>query len=103
LLLEYPVCAAVLGRFRRRWWEPLAWTLAVNVATHPLFSWWVLARSPTPSSVLAAEFVIASTEAAILAFWLRRRCGPWRAFLAAFLANAVSYLVGSTLFSALGE
>ncbi|MEQ1634275.1 MAG: hypothetical protein ABL997_17980, partial [Planctomycetota bacterium] len=49
LLLEYPVCAAVLGRFRQRWWEPLAWTLAVNVATHPLFSWWVLARSPTPS------------------------------------------------------
>lgn len=103
LLLEYPVYAAVLGRFRQRWWEPLAWTFAVDVATHPLFSWWVIVHSPPPSSVLAAELVIACTEGAILAFWLRRRCGPWRALLAAFLANAFSYLVGGALFSWLGD
>jgi hypothetical protein len=103
LILEYPVYAAGVGRAARCWWEPLAWTLAVNVATHPLFSWWVLSRAPHDDEVRIAEVAIALAEGLLLALILRARCPPPRVLLTAIVANAGSYLVGGWLLAALSR
>lgn len=100
--LEYPVYAAGLGRSARRWWEPLAWTLGVNVATHPLFSWWALTTVPGPGALLGAEAAIAVAEGLLLACALRHRAPPWHAFVTALVANAGSFLVGGWIVRVLG-
>jgi hypothetical protein len=94
LVFEAPVYAVGLRRPARHWWEPLAWALALNLLTHPLFAWWVLGCGPSPGAVLGAEALIAATEGLVLALGLAGRCPPARAVTTAVAANGLSYGMG---------
>ena len=98
LVLELPVYALWLMPRLRAWWATPLLTLGLNTATHPLFSWWVLACNPPAAWVAGAEVLIAATEG-VLATMVLRRCDPSRpalarGMLAACCANGFSYLVG---------
>lgn len=94
LAIEGLVLELALGRFAKRPLEALVWCLCLNLATHPLFSWWVLGCNPSSSAIAGAEVVIALVEGLALGFALRARTGFVRPALAAALANAVSYAFG---------
>lgn len=96
LAVEIPVYAVAL----RRGWQvrprTALWAaLGVNLATHPLL-WWLLGpwagRSAYPLILVLAEVAVCAAEAALLAWWLRRR-DPLLAVLAV-LANAASVIAG---------
>jgi len=97
LAFETPVYALALRNVAQRWWTPLALALAVNLATHPVFSAWVLARSPGAAAIALAEVGIALSEAALVYVASRPRCSAPRALAAGSLANAGSYLAGEFL------
>lgn len=94
LAVEGLVLELLLGHFARRVLEPIGWCLALNLATHPLFSWWVLARVPSAEEIALAEVAIALTEGALLAVVLRTRAGLALPILAAVVANGASYAFG---------
>ncbi len=107
LVLETPVYASFLDRESRTWRGPLLASLALNLMTHPLFSWWVLGAQPAESAIAVAECGIFVAEGLALA--AMRACNPRakgrgaRLVLPsvgiAFCANAFSYGVGLLLFS----
>jgi hypothetical protein len=96
LAVELPVYAVAL---RRGWgvsWRRALWcALGVNLATHPLL-WWLLAPwtglPAYPMIMIFAEAAVCGAEAALLAWWLRRR-DPLLAVLAV-AANAASVAAG---------
>ena len=98
LALELPVYALLLQPRFTAWWATAALTLALNLLTHPLFSWWVLAWDPAEHWVAPVEVAIALTEGLAAGLVLRRRPQAERAFrrgiLAAGCANGLSYGVG---------
>lgn len=94
MAIEGLVLEFALGRFAKRALEPLAWCLCLNLATHPLFSWWVLAHDPSASAIAGIEVVIALVEGVALGLALRARAGFARPALAAALANVTSYAFG---------
>jgi hypothetical protein len=108
MALETPVYAYWLEREAKRWWAPLAASLLLNLATHPLFSWWALHAWPSSGEVLLAECAIALAEGCALALLRRSRLLPnsnergARLLLSsigiAVLANGVSYGLGLLLF-----
>lgn len=107
LVLETPVYVAFLDRESRTWHGPLLASLALNVMTHPLFSWWVLGSQPGEAAIFVAECGIFVAEGLALAA-LRARNPRTDARAArlvlssigiAFCANAFSYGVGLLLFS----
>ncbi len=107
LVFETPVYAAFLDREARTWRGPLLVSLALNLMTHPLFSWWVLGAQPAESAIAVAECGIFVAEGLALAAMRARnpenRSSGARLVLAsvgiAFCANAFSYGMGRLLFS----
>ena len=68
--------------------------LTVNLVTHPLL-WWFASSTGSFGGVLLAEVAVVGVEGTIVALVIR---GEWLwAYLAATLANAVSFLVGLLL------
>ena len=107
LVLETPVYAAFLDREAQTWHGPLLASLALNLMTHPLFSWWVLGSQPAESAIAVAECGIFFAEGLALAA-LRARNPRTKGRGArlvlpsvgiALCANAFSYGVGMLLFS----
>lgn len=94
LAVEGLVLEVALGHRARSWSEPLLWCLCLNLATHPLFSWWVLERSPTGAEIAMVEVAIAAVEAVLLGLALRARLCFLRPAAVAALANATSYAFG---------
>ncbi|MEV4411862.1 hypothetical protein [Catellatospora sp. NPDC049609] len=96
LAVELPVYAVALRRGwgvgRRR---ALLCALGVNLATHPLL-WWLLgpwtALSAYPLIMVVAEVAVCGVEAALLAWWLRRR--DLLLAVLAVAANAASVTAG---------
>ncbi len=101
LVVEWIVLELGLHAVARRWNEPLVWCLGLNLATHPMFSWWVVATSPGAAPTAVAEVAIAVVEAALLVVWLRRRTGWRRPAVTAVLANGMSYAFGVFVFAPL--
>ncbi len=96
LAAEIPVYAVALRRGWQVRWRPALWSaLGVNLVTHPLL-WWLLGpwtgRPAYPLILVFAEVAVCAAEAALLAWWLRRR-DPLLAVLAV-LANAASVTAG---------
>jgi len=106
LAFETPVYALMLDREARAWPGPLLVALALNVMTHPLFSWWALTAHPTEPTIVAMECAISVAEGLALAAmrWRNPKCAARGARLllasvgVAFLANATSYGLGRLLF-----
>ena len=101
-LMELPVYGLVYERRRDlvSRWRFLGLVLALNLATHPLVyfgfpSFWAAAGGSRAQMVASAELFAPLVEAGILASLDRAR---WkRAIVAAFLANLVSWWLGSLL------
>lgn len=95
--LEAPVYVPLLARLEgARPGQAAAASGAVNLVSHPLFSFVLLAAAlrlvrPLPA-VLAGEALVVGIETALLYRWLRRDLLLLAAF--ALLANAVSFGVG---------
>jgi hypothetical protein len=96
LALELPVMAWALSGLAFPWWRVTLIVLALNLLTHPLFTWWQLEYGPSEGQVFQAELAIVAVEGLALAAMLRqpRSPLPW---LAALAANGVSYGVGGWL------
>ena len=94
LALELPVYLALIPRAGATRLEALRLGLLLNLATHPLFSFWVLTRRPGPAAIVAAEVLIAAVEGELLARALGTRPAAWRAAVA---ANGFSFLAGLAL------
>ncbi|MFM7296239.1 MAG: hypothetical protein ACKO4Q_03345 [Planctomycetota bacterium] len=93
LVLELPVYALGAAQRAGCWWHMPLVALALNLLTHPLFTWWQYEVRPRGDTVLAAEVGIALVEGlGLLA--LRRDLGLGRALLCSFAANGVSYGTG---------
>jgi len=89
LALELPVYTVVLDL--RRWWAPVALTLAVNAISHPLL-WFAFPHfAPFALYVLAGEAAVIALEAALLALVVP----PRRALVASIAANVTSAVIGS--------
>lgn len=97
LALELPIYALVLRPIAGARWTPLALALVVNLATHPLFSLWIVARGPGTTAIAAAELLIAAFESALAYAAFRSHCTPARALAAGALANLTSYFAGEWL------
>ncbi len=97
LAIEIPAYAMALRRIGVAPRDALRLGLAVNLATHPLFSVWVLSSPRGPGALVAAEFVVVLVEGSLLATVLGHR-GPCLA--AALLANAASLAAGVGLAAA---
>lgn len=97
LAIELPIYALVLRPVARARWTPLALALGVNLATHPAFSVWIVARAPGAAAVATAELLIAALESALVYAAFRRECAPSRALTAGVLANLTSYFAGELL------
>lgn len=95
LALELPVyLALVVGPGRDRLLALLL-GLQLNLATHPVFSIWVLSTRPGIGAIVAAELVIVAVEGELLRHATGGdRAWAWRAALA---ANAFSFLAGMGL------
>lgn len=94
LVLEYPLYEWSFGGRARRWWHPAAWTLAVNLLTHPALTLWLHASPRPRGELLAAELVVAACEGLALAVLVRPAPGLALASLAALAANGISCAVG---------
>jgi len=98
LVLELPVYEYGAASRSRPWWHMPLVTLALNLLTHPAFTWWQLETHPSSGTVLQAEILIAVVEGlALLA--LRRELGLVRSLAVAFAANGFSYAVGVLVFA----
>ncbi|MBM3989371.1 MAG: hypothetical protein FJ298_00020 [Planctomycetes bacterium] len=95
LVLELPIYEFAAARRSSPWWHLPLVVLALNLLTHPLFTWWHYEAAPARDAVFVAELWITLAEGLAL-FALRRELGLGRALLASFAANGVSY--GSGLF-----
>jgi hypothetical protein len=97
LAFELPIYALILRRWVRGGWPMSAVLIGVNVATHPAL-WYLAPRfSPYWLWVLTMETGVVLVEALLLTLYLGRQDVPlpWlRALLAAFVANALSTLLG---------
>ena len=93
LVLELPVYELGAGTRTRPWWHVPALALALNLITHPVFTWWQYETAPSRLAVLGAELGIAAAEALAL-FCLRRDLGLGRALLVGVAANGTSYGLG---------
>lgn len=100
LALELPVYAWALGHIAGPWWRVPLLTLALNLLTHPLFTWWQLEFAPDSRAIFQVELAIAFVEALSLALLLREPRSP-KPWLAAFAANGFSYGCGMLLGRAL--
>ena len=93
LVLELPFYELGAGTRSRPWWHMPLLALALNLLTHPLFTWWQYETAPSHGSVLGAELAIAAVEGLAL-FAVRRELGVWRSLSVAGVANGASYGLG---------
>lgn len=98
LVLELPIYECCAPSRARPWWHMPLVILALNLLTHPAFTWWQLESHPSSASVLLAEFLIAAVEGLAL-FALRRELGFVRSLLTALAANGFSYAAGLLAFA----
>lgn len=96
LVFELPVYVGALRDRCARWWSPVAIAVSVNVATHPVFSFWVLSARPGPIAIGIAEVLIAVAEAALVRVCCRS-VSMVRALLLAACANSLSFGLGLLL------
>ena len=57
LVLELPVYEYGAASRSRPWWHMPLVTLALNLLTHPAFTWWQLETHPSSGTVLQAEIL----------------------------------------------
>ena len=97
--LETPVYVLLLRRSFAAWWAPVALSVTLQLATHPLL-WRLYPKEAGLPAFLAAEAAVALAEAVAVSLLLRRKGRP-RAFAtgltAGVLANALSAAVGRLL------
>lgn len=101
LVLELPVYELGAGPRTKRWWHTSVLALAMNLLTHPLFTWWQYETEPSRLAVLGAELCIAAAEGLAL-YCLRRELGLGRALLVGAAANGTSYGLGLLAWHLLG-
>ena len=98
--IETPVYVVLLRRSFPAWWGPVALSIGLQVATHPLL-WLLFPRSgPFWTPFIAFEVGVALVEGALVALLIRRkgeRRPLCRGMLAGFLANALSAAIGLLL------
>lgn len=101
LALEQPVYLLFLRKRFESWWAPSAFTVFVNLLTHPLL--WFCLKQADPDvldlkTVLVAEAVVVFVEGLALWLILRRRMktrpAAGLALAASLAANATSFLGG---------
>jgi hypothetical protein len=104
--LETPVYVLLLRNSFRRWWAPVAISLGLQLATHPLL--WVLfpRNGPYWTAFFLFELGVALAEGGLVALLLRRigeRRPLLRGMLSGLLANTLSATIGLLLASGSGR
>jgi hypothetical protein len=98
--IETPVYVLLLRRSFRAWWAPVAVSIGLQLATHPLLWLSFPRRSSFWPAFVAFELGVALVEGLLVGLLLRR-VGERRAFprgmTAGLLANALSAAIGFLL------